>query len=306
MSRALTTAAILAVSVSAAHAGVITGKCDGSKCDTFEVVEQSQVKADAIQGERLILARIKSWVQDGDKRTEETDETGYVFCSARRPAMLVQDNGQTLVKFLAPSARSDVENNINLYANYYEVCHSKGGDLKEHLDNLAKQLDYKVSRTTSTDLKEANKPESVFWWTTPDVKIARPVFLQEPTKAAQLPPGNTDQPPATGSIKEPTTASPPLSSPSIDSADPRRRERTARAKAEVAARRVAAVRARERYIAAVKARERYAASTRQDRYQASSGRGEAAAYSEPAQRVIYVPVRQQSQGLFGSLFDEED
>lgn len=295
MSRALTAAAVLAVSVSTTQAGVITGKCDGSRCDAFEVVERSQVKTDAVHGEALNLARIKSWVQEGEKRTGETEEAGYVFCSKLRPAMLVQDNGKTLVKFLAPSARADVENNINLYASYYEVCHSKGAEVGKRLDELAKELDYKVSRAVSTELKEANKPESVFWWTTPDVKVARPIFAQEPTKAAQLQNRNTEHPARTGSKKELAAASTAQSSRSLAPVDPHRRERMARAKAQAEARRVAAVRARERY----------AAAARRERYQHTTSSSEAPAYPEP-QHVVYVPARQEAPGLFGSLFSGED
>ena len=162
ISRVLMAAAAVAVFVSVAQAGVVPGKCDGDKCDAFEVVDRSQVKRDVVHAEELILARIKSWVQEGEKRTGEAEESGYVFCSKARPAMLVQDSGKTLVKFLAPASRNDVESNLNLYATYYEVCHSRGGEVAKRLDELSKELAYKVSRTASTELKEANKPESVF------------------------------------------------------------------------------------------------------------------------------------------------
>jgi hypothetical protein len=296
MSRALTAAAVLAVSVSAAQAGVVKGKCDGDKCDAFEVVEQSPVKTDAVHGEGLILARIKSWVQDGEKRNGETEETGYVFCSKARPAMLIQDNGKTLVKFLAPAAKADVEKNINLYASYYEVCHSKGAEVAKGLDELAKQLDYKVSRTDSSELKQANKPESVFWWTTPDVKVARPVFVDEPTKtAAKQPTRGADEPRTTASIKEPTTTGSIAHSPrSVAAVDPHWRERMAEAKARAEAQRVAAI----------KARERYAAAARRKQQQYTSGQREAVADAEPEQRVIYV--RQEPRGFFDSLFGGGD
>jgi hypothetical protein len=296
MSRALTAAAVLAVSVSAAQAGVVKGKCDGDKCDAFEVVEQSAVKTDAVHGEGLILARIKSWVQDGEKRNGETEETGYVFCSKTRPAMLIQDNGKTLVKFLAPAAKADVEKNINLYASYYEVCHSKGAEVAQGLDELAKQLDYKVSRTDSSELKQANKPESVFWWTTPDVKVARPVFVNEPTKtAAKQPDRSADEPRTTGSIKEPTTTGSIAHSPrSVAPVDPHRSERIAMAKARAEAQRVAAI----------KARDRYAAAARRKQQQYTSGTREAVADAEPEQRVIYV--RQEPRGFFDSLFGGGD
>lgn len=296
MSRAFTAASVFAVCVSAAQAGVVKGKCDGDKCDAFEVVEQSQVKTDAVHGEGLILARIKSWVQDGDKRNGETEETGYVFCSKTRPAMLVQDNGKTLVKFLAPAARTDVENNINLYASYYEVCHSKGAEVAKGLDELAKQLDYKVTRTASSELKQANKPESVFWWTTPDVKVARPVFVDEPTKtAAKQPAQSADEPKTTGSLKEPTsTGSIAHSSRSVAPVDPLRSERIARAK----------VRAEAERVAAIRARERYAAAARRKQQQYVSGQREAVAGAEPEQRVIYV--RQEPRGFFDSLFGGGD
>jgi len=296
MSRVLTAAAVLAMSFSAAESGVVTGKCDSDKCDAFEVLERSQVKRDAVHGEELILARIRSWVQDGEKRTGETEEIGHVFCSIRRPAMLVQDNGKTLVKFLAPLAKTDVENNVNLYASYYEVCHSKGGETAKRLDDLAKELNYTVTRAASTELKEANKPESVFWWTTPDVKVARPVFSNEPTKAAQLTTPNTDQPNTTESLKVPTRASEGQSSRSVASLDPHWRERLARAKAAAESRRAAAVRARERY----------AVAAAQNRYRRTSRPSEALAYAEPEQRAVYVPVRREAQGFFESLFGVQD
>lgn len=294
MSRTLAAAAVVLLSVSFAQAGAVTGKCDGDKCDAFDVIERSQVRQDVVHGEELILARIKSWVQEGEKHVGETEESGYVFCSKARPAMLVQESGKTLVKFLAPASRSDVESNLNLYASYYEVCHSRGGEVAQALDELSRDLDYKVSRTASTELKEANKPESVFWWTTPDVKVARPVFVEPPTATAQLP-RSMDEPRTTGSSKETTKL--PVAYPSrpVASVDPHWRERVARAKARLEARRIAASSARECYAAA-----------RYMQRQASSAGPEAKADPEPEQRVVYVPVRPEPQGLFQSLFGEDD
>jgi hypothetical protein len=160
-------ATLFALSATGAGADVFKGKCDGSKCDAFELAEKSIVKADDKTSESLAFARINTWVQDGDKKTDEGEDWGYIFCSKARPALIVQNDRKYSVMFLAPQIAEEYNTRINNYVIYFEACHSRGNEVALKKADLAKELGYEVTRTESSEMKPINKPESLFWWSTP-------------------------------------------------------------------------------------------------------------------------------------------
>jgi hypothetical protein len=181
-------ATLFALSVADAGADVSKGKCDGSKCDAFELAEKSIVKADDKTSESLTYARIKTWVQDGDKKTDEGDDWGYIFCSKARPALIVQNDKKYSVMFLAPQTAEEYDTRLNNYVIYFEACHSRGNEVALKKADLAKELGYEVTRTESSEMKPINKPESLFWWNTPGntrVAVVRPkaVYASKPERA---------------------------------------------------------------------------------------------------------------------------
>ena len=88
-------------------------------------------------------------------RQERGEENGYVFCSSTRPAIMAEQNGQTMAFFLAPFAtqesRESVRKNANFHALYFAICHGReaGRAAVHNLAGVAQSHGYRVALAQS-------------------------------------------------------------------------------------------------------------------------------------------------------------
>jgi len=59
-------------------------------------------------------------------REGEKEETGYVFCSTRRPALISTEKELTAAAMLAPLSDWEYDKALSKYLIYFDVCHSVG------------------------------------------------------------------------------------------------------------------------------------------------------------------------------------
>jgi hypothetical protein len=102
---------------------IVRGLCQKDGCDEFRVLSAEPVTS-TDEG-RLLRTRIQTFHASHAGRQERAQETGYVFCSPTRPAIMAEQNGQTMAFFLAPFAtqesRESVRQNANFHALYFAI-----------------------------------------------------------------------------------------------------------------------------------------------------------------------------------------
>src|SRR3954463_13077303 len=88
---------------------IVRGLCqkDGQKdgCDEFRVLSAEPVTS-TDEG-RLLRTRIQTFHASSRGRANQNEENGYVFCPPPRPAIMAEQNGQTMAFFLAPFATQE-------------------------------------------------------------------------------------------------------------------------------------------------------------------------------------------------------
>src|SRR3954463_4260048 len=85
-------------------ATAVRGLCQKDGCDEFRVLSADPVTS--TEEGRLLRTRIQTFHASRAGRQERAKENGYVFCSPARPAIMAEQNGQTMAFFLAPSAKA--------------------------------------------------------------------------------------------------------------------------------------------------------------------------------------------------------
>ena len=102
---------------------IVRGLCQQDGCDEFTVLAADRLKA--TDGGTLLRTRIQGFHASHAGRQERRQEDGYVYCSPTRPAIMAEENGQTIAFFLAPFAtqesRESVRKNANFHALYFAV-----------------------------------------------------------------------------------------------------------------------------------------------------------------------------------------
>jgi hypothetical protein len=127
---------------------IVRGLCQKHGCDEFRVLSAEPVTS-TDEG-RLLRTRIQTFHASYRGRANQNEENGYVFCSPTRPAIMAEQNGQTMAFFLAPFAtqesRERVRQNANFHALYFAICHGQeaGRAAVHNLAGVAQRHGYRV------------------------------------------------------------------------------------------------------------------------------------------------------------------
>ena len=132
---------------------IVRGLCQKDGCDEFRVLSADPVTS--TEEGRLLRTRIQTFHASRAGRQERAQENGYVFCSPARPAIMAEQNGQTMAFFLAPFAtqesRESVRQNANFHALYFAICHGQeaGKAAVYNLAGVAQSHGYRVALAQS-------------------------------------------------------------------------------------------------------------------------------------------------------------
>src|SRR4051812_30595216 len=143
------------------RADLIRGLCQPNGCDEFSVVSVEPVRTTP-EGS-LKRTRLKTFHASYSGRIPRAEETGYVYCSQNKPAVIAEKQGRTVGILLAPFATEDSRETVRRYTNfiatYFAICHGSeaGKRAVRDLRGLAQSLGYRVAATRSqvVDLKRA-------------------------------------------------------------------------------------------------------------------------------------------------------
>src|SRR4051812_24058902 len=132
---------------------IVRGLCQQDGCDEFTILAADRLKA--TDGGTLLRTRIQGFHASHAGRQERRQEDGYVYCSPTRPAIMAEENGQTIAFFLAPFAteetRESVRKNANFHALYFAICHGReaGKAAVNNLAGVAQSFGYRVALAQS-------------------------------------------------------------------------------------------------------------------------------------------------------------
>jgi hypothetical protein len=132
---------------------IVRGLCQKDGCDEFRVLSAEPVTS-TDEG-RLLRTRIQTFHASYRGRANQKEENGYVYCSRTKPAIMAEQNGQTMAFFLAPFAtqesRESVRQNANFHALYFAICHGQeaGRAAVHNLAGVAQRHGYRVALAQS-------------------------------------------------------------------------------------------------------------------------------------------------------------
>jgi len=132
---------------------LVRGLCQKDGCDEFTILAADRIRT-TNEG-TLFKTRVQTFHASYGGRQERAQENGYVFCSPTRPAIMAEQNGQTMAYFLAPFAaqesRESVRQNANFHALYFAICHGReaGRAAVHNLAGVAQSHFYHVALVQS-------------------------------------------------------------------------------------------------------------------------------------------------------------
>jgi hypothetical protein len=132
---------------------IVRGLCQKDGCDEFRALSADPVTS-TDEG-RLLRTRIQTFHASSRGRANQNEENGYVYCSRTKPAIMAEQNGQTMAFFLAPFAtqesRESVRQNANFHALYFAICHDRdaGKAAVYNLAGVAQSHGYRVALAQS-------------------------------------------------------------------------------------------------------------------------------------------------------------
>src|SRR3954454_3037407 len=132
---------------------LVRGLCQKDGCDEFTILAADRLKT--TEDGTLFKTRVKTFHASHAGRQDRGEEKGYVFCSPTRPAIMAEQNGQTVAFFLAPFAtqesRESVRKNANFHALYFAICHGReaGKAAVNNLAGVAQSFGYRVALAQS-------------------------------------------------------------------------------------------------------------------------------------------------------------
>src|SRR3954449_1644426 len=150
---ALTLCATSALAQDHNRQDLVRGLCQKDGCDEFTILAADRVKT--TEEGTLFKTRLKTFHASHAGRQERGEENGYVYCSPTRPAIMAEQNGQTMAFFLAPFAtqesRESMRQNANFHALYFTICHGReaGKAAVHNLAGVAKSQGYRVALAQS-------------------------------------------------------------------------------------------------------------------------------------------------------------
>ena len=95
--------------------------------------------------------RVKTFHASSTGLKELSEESGYVYCSRTKPAIVAEKNGRTMAFYLAPFATKEshetIRQNANFHALYFSICHGMeaGQAAVRNLPGVAQELGYRVA-----------------------------------------------------------------------------------------------------------------------------------------------------------------
>src|SRR5215211_7380313 len=132
---------------------LVRGLCQKDGCDEFTILAADRLRT--TEEGTLFKTRLKTFHASHAGRQDRGEENGYVFCSPTRPAIMAEQNGQTMAFFLAPFAtqesRESVRQNANFHALYFAICHGReaGKAAVHNLAGVAQSHGYRVALVQS-------------------------------------------------------------------------------------------------------------------------------------------------------------
>src|SRR3954469_1206615 len=132
---------------------LVRGLCQKDGCDEFTILSADRLKT--TEEGTLFKTRLSTFHASHAGRQDRGEENGYVYCSPTRPAIMAEQNGQTMAFFLAPFAtqegRESVRKNANFHALYFTICHGReaGKAAVQNLAGVAQSHGYRVSLAQS-------------------------------------------------------------------------------------------------------------------------------------------------------------
>src|SRR3954463_3039549 len=140
---------------------LVRGLCQKDGCDEFTILAADRFKT-TDEG-TLFKTRLKTFHASHAGRQDRGEENGYVYCSPTRPAIMAEQNGQTMAFFLAPFAtqesRESVRKNANFHAHYFTICQGReaGKAAVHNLAGVAQSHGFRVALAQSklVPLKQA-------------------------------------------------------------------------------------------------------------------------------------------------------
>src|SRR3954470_6619235 len=132
---------------------LVRGLCQKDGCDELTILAADRLKT--TEEGTLFKTRLKTFHASHAGRQDRGEENGYVYCSPTRPAIMAEQNGQTMAFFLAPFAtqesRENVRQNANFHALYFTICHGReaGKAAVHNLAGVAQSQGYRVALTQS-------------------------------------------------------------------------------------------------------------------------------------------------------------
>lgn len=132
---------------------LIRGLCEPDGCDEFTILAADRLKT--TEEGTLFRTRIQTFHASYSGRKDRGQDNGYVYCSRTKPAIMAEQNGQTMAFFLAPFAtqesRENVRKNANFHALYFTICHGReAGKAAVHgLAAVAQSHGYRVTLAQS-------------------------------------------------------------------------------------------------------------------------------------------------------------
>jgi hypothetical protein len=160
--RSLVSLALLLSCTLPTLAAPVRGACQDAQCEELDVVEKREIRSGP--DGRLLWARMRIWTRKGFFREGEREETGHVFCSTRRPALISTSNEGTSVVMLAPLSDWEYDRTPDNYLRYFEICHNAGAAVFTERTALARRLGYTVLRLNSSRPLGLTRPESIFYF----------------------------------------------------------------------------------------------------------------------------------------------
>src|SRR3954463_2428575 len=161
---ALTLCATSALAQDHNRQDLVRGLCQKDGCDEFTILAADRVKT--TEEGTLFKTRLKTFHASHAGRQERGEENGYVYCSPTRPAIMAEQNGQTMAFFLAPFAtqesRESMRQNANFHALYFTICHGReaGKAAVHNLAGVAQSQGYRVA-LAQAKLVPLNRAEDV-------------------------------------------------------------------------------------------------------------------------------------------------
>src|SRR5215210_7496074 len=140
---------------------LVRGLCQKDGCDEFTILAADRLTT--TEEGTLFKTRLQTFHASYGGRKDRGEENGYVFCSPTRPAIMAEQNGQTMAFFLAPFAtqesRESMRQNANFHALYFTICHGReaGKAAVHNLAGIAQSHGYRVALAQSklVPLKQA-------------------------------------------------------------------------------------------------------------------------------------------------------